>query len=189
MEFKGEKFLVLYLTDWQIRMVKDFLGVECHYWRVPIKNNPVVRYKVEVSANPKVKKLYLTDWQKREIRAESGECCDFIELDEGLITEYGVPIDEWDKRKDILKLQLTPEQQEMVKKSLNTECHFLEIPLDVVDHLLYGVEPDQKVKGDIMKFTDEQKKAIKKAFGVSCDFIVLTKAMPVTPYGVEFQRG
>lgn len=188
MEFKGVKFLVLYLTDWQVRMVKDFLGVECHYWRVPIKSKPVAKYKVELAANPKLKKMYLTDWQKREIKDECGECCDYIELTEGIMTDYGGPFDDIEEKKESLKINLTPEQQKLVKKSLNTECHFLEIPLDVVHHLMYGVEPDFKKQVDILKFTGEQKKAIKKAFGVSCNYVELTKAMPVTPYGVEFQR-
>jgi hypothetical protein len=94
MEVKGKKFLVLYLTDWQTRMIKDFLGVDCHYWTVPIDGDPVVRYGVRFSRNPKVKKMYLTDWQKREIEDEAGESCDFIELEEGIIVKYGVPPEE-----------------------------------------------------------------------------------------------
>ena len=90
MEKNGRKVLILYLTDWQRRMVKDFLGVDCHYWEVPI-GDPVIRYGVRTPENSCVKKMYLTDWQKREMKDEAGACCDFIELEPGTIVEYGVP--------------------------------------------------------------------------------------------------
>lgn len=90
MEVRGKKYLVLYLADWQIRMIKDFLGKECHRWVVPIGNGPVARYAVEFPGDLKVKKMYLTDCQKREIKVETGEYCDYVELKKGMITDYGV---------------------------------------------------------------------------------------------------
>jgi len=88
---RSKKVLVLYLTDWQKRMVKDFLGVDCNYWTVRLGNEPVVRYGVVIPKDPKVKKMYLTDWQKREIEEEAGESCNFIELKKGRIPKYGIP--------------------------------------------------------------------------------------------------
>lgn len=94
MEIKGKKVLVLYLTDWQMRMVRDFLGVDCHYWTVALVKHPVVLYGVRFPKNPKVKRMYLTSWQKREIMDETGEFCEFIELEKGVVTKYGIPPDQ-----------------------------------------------------------------------------------------------
>ena len=91
MKVKGKNVLSLYLTDWQTRMVKDFLGVDCDYWTVPVEGTPVVKYGVGLPTNPRVKKMYLTDWQKREIKDETGESCDYIELERGIIIKYGIP--------------------------------------------------------------------------------------------------
>ena len=90
MEVKQKRYVILYLTDWQIRMIEDFLGVKCHRWVVPVGSGPVVRYGMELPGDVKVKKMYFTDWQKREIRAETGECCDYVELKKGMITDYGI---------------------------------------------------------------------------------------------------
>jgi hypothetical protein len=94
MEIKGKRVLDLYLTDWQRKMVKDFLGVDCYYWTVRLSNNPTVRYGVRIPENPRVKRMYLTDWQKREIMDETGESCNFIELKGGIMPDYGVPPEE-----------------------------------------------------------------------------------------------
>jgi hypothetical protein len=92
MEIEGKKVFVLYLTDWQRSMVKDFLGVDCHRWEVPIDGTPIVEYGVRAARNPRVKKMYLTDWQMREMKDEVGASCYFIELEKGLAkTLYGVP--------------------------------------------------------------------------------------------------
>lgn len=91
MELQGKKFVVIYLTDWQKRMVKDFLQKECHAWKVPI-DDPVVKYGVRPTPEGRVKKMYLTDWQVREIRTEAGVCCDYIELEKEIAhTLYGIP--------------------------------------------------------------------------------------------------
>ena len=91
MEQKGKKFLVLYLTDWQKRMVKDFLNIECNTWRVPV-NDPQLKYGIGLPTNPKVKKMYLTDWQIREMKQETGVYCEFVELEKRIVkTLYGLP--------------------------------------------------------------------------------------------------
>jgi len=89
MEVGRKKLLRLYLTDEQIRMVKDSLGVDCHVWEVPI-DAPVLRYGIRDAKNPKVKRMYLTDWQKREMMDEAGIVCNFIELEKGIIVKYGM---------------------------------------------------------------------------------------------------
>ncbi len=94
MEIKGKKYLVLYLTDWQKRMVKDFLGVDCNTYQIPIEKKPpiVPMYAVRFPTNPECKKMYLTDWQIREMKDEAGISCDFIELCKDVMHYlYGVP--------------------------------------------------------------------------------------------------
>ncbi|MCZ7398088.1 MAG: hypothetical protein O8C62_00140 [Candidatus Methanoperedens sp.] len=93
MEIKGKKFIVLYLTDWQKRMTKDFLGTDCNYIQVPIdKGPPVLLYGVRFPTTPEVKRMYLTDWQIREMKDEAGISCDFIELKKDPhIVKYGAP--------------------------------------------------------------------------------------------------
>jgi len=96
----GKKVIVLYLEDWQMRMVKDFLGVECDKWEVPVETegeNVTAMYISRVPCNSEYKRMYLTDWQMKEVRDEAGITCDFIELTKevigkyGVITPYGVP--------------------------------------------------------------------------------------------------
>lgn len=95
MEVRGKKFVTIYLTDWQKRMVKDFLGVECDTWTVAIDSGPVIRYfGPGVSSrelDPKAKRMYFTDWQKREIKDVTGEECDFVELHPDVIAKYMGP--------------------------------------------------------------------------------------------------
>ena len=79
MKLEGKDVVVLYLTDWQMRMVKDFLGDDCHRIHVPVEHVPNTLYGVFPPA-PDTKKMYLTDWQMRELRDEAGMTCDFIEL-------------------------------------------------------------------------------------------------------------
>ena len=91
MEVGGKKKLFLYLTDWQRRMIKDFLGVNCHVWDVSLGSGPVVRYGVRPEFR-RTKKMYLTDWQKREIMDETGESCNFVRLQKDVIRAlYGIP--------------------------------------------------------------------------------------------------
>ena len=84
MEIQGKKKLLLYLEDWQIRMIKDVLDQECHVWEVAIEGQPVMRYFGMQARNadldPKTKRMYFTEWQRREIEDETGEKCDFVEL-------------------------------------------------------------------------------------------------------------
>ncbi len=183
MEVRGKKVLILYLTDWQRRMVKDFLGVDCYYWEVPIGcgGPPVVRYGVRFPMNPNAKRMYLTDWQKREIKDEAGESCDFIELEPGTINDYGVPPNEIP---DKFAINLTEEQRGIVKKTLNTECNQLEIPIVDAKRFMYGVPIDKKPKGEVLKLTEPQKEEMKRVLGASCDFIEIEKDMPILLYGV-----
>jgi hypothetical protein len=99
MQYEGKNQVVIYLEDWQMRMVRDFLGKDCHFWLVPIDSHPVVRYMGPVAAaagaaTRTVKRMYLTEWQKREIADETGQpCpCDFIELERGMNIRYGAPV-------------------------------------------------------------------------------------------------
>jgi hypothetical protein len=74
----GVKTLVLYLTDWQKRMVKDFLGHVCDTYEVSIEDPTVLRYGIPTHVE--TKRMYFTDWQMREMRDEAGVVCEFIEL-------------------------------------------------------------------------------------------------------------
>ncbi len=85
------KYVVIYLEDWQMRMVKDHLGVDCHRWIVPRDPPTNLKYWGPPGDNPSLKRMYLTEWQKREIRDIAGENCDFVELGPDVIVRYGVP--------------------------------------------------------------------------------------------------
>ena len=75
---KGVKTLVLYLEDWQKRMMKDFLGHECDTYEVEIATP--VQTKYGIPTHTESKRMYFTDWQIREMRDETGVVCEFIEL-------------------------------------------------------------------------------------------------------------
>ncbi|MFZ0946450.1 MAG: hypothetical protein WB930_19260 [Syntrophobacteraceae bacterium] len=76
----GVKKIVLYLEGFQMRMIKDFLGVECDTYEldVPATPHPTMRYGIPT--DDKCKRMYFTGWQKREIKDEAGVDCEFIEL-------------------------------------------------------------------------------------------------------------
>jgi hypothetical protein len=83
------KSVVLYLEDWQMRMIKDFLGVDCDTYTVEISDPVIFRYGVRT--NEQVKRMYFTDWQIREMKDLAGSSCEFIELHkEALHTLYAV---------------------------------------------------------------------------------------------------
>ena len=86
----GVKTLVLYLEDWQRRMIKDFLGIDCDKYEVAIGDKPV-QHKYGVATNEELKRMYFTDWQIREMKDETGVSCEFIELHKSNISRYGVP--------------------------------------------------------------------------------------------------
>ena len=92
---KGVKTVVLYLEDWQKRMVKDILGVDCDTYEVPIEDPMVPKYFVlpHVGTHEGTKRMYFTGWQMREMHDEAGKVCEFIELtkDVGPHFRYGVP--------------------------------------------------------------------------------------------------
>ncbi len=87
----GVKTVVLYLEDWQKRMVKDVLGVDCDTYEVEIgqSTQPVLRYGIPTDES--LKRMYFTDWQIREMRDEAGVVCEFIELTKEAGVRYMVP--------------------------------------------------------------------------------------------------
>ncbi|MGD8780904.1 MAG: hypothetical protein PVH88_18305 [Ignavibacteria bacterium] len=94
LKVKGKKVVYLYLTDWQMRMVKDFLGIECDGMEIPVEDaGSVLKYGVFPPEKEIVKKrMYLTDWQCREMRDEAGAQCDYVELTKDItVFRYGVP--------------------------------------------------------------------------------------------------
>jgi len=74
----GVKTVVLYLEDWQKRMVKDFLGADCDTYEVKLEGEPILRYGIP--SHLECKRMYFTGWQMREMKDIAGVCCEFIEL-------------------------------------------------------------------------------------------------------------
>ena len=95
MLLKGVKTLVLYLEDWQKRMIRDFLGVDCDTYEVPIEDPMVLKYHVlpPEGTHAESKRMYFTEWQIREMKGEAGKACEFIELtkDVGPLVKYKAP--------------------------------------------------------------------------------------------------
>lgn len=95
MEIKGRKFVSIYLTDWQMRMVKDFLGLDCHQWTVEVTGGPVMRYMgpgmKKEELDPQAKRMYLEGWQRQEVHDATGETCEFVELHHGHLLKYKAP--------------------------------------------------------------------------------------------------
>jgi len=88
----GGKTVVLYLEDWQKRMVKDFLGVECDTYEVTI-GKPDVIFRYGIPNHEESKRMYLTDRQFRQIKDEARIVCEFVELhQDNLQTLDMVPI-------------------------------------------------------------------------------------------------
>jgi hypothetical protein len=86
----GVKTVVLYLEDWQKRMVKDFLNIDCNTYEVTIGVPHIFKYGVPV--HEESKRMYFTDWQIREMKDETGVSCEFIELHKDVIhTLYAAP--------------------------------------------------------------------------------------------------
>ena len=99
---EGKKVISLYLTDWQMRMVHDFLHNDCHQLTIEIGGGgegpgggggPVLKYMAPhmKELDPASKRMYLTEWQRREIKDETGEACEFLELDHATIARYQGP--------------------------------------------------------------------------------------------------
>jgi hypothetical protein len=91
MILNGKKVVVLYLEEWQKRMIKDFLGVECDHWEIPIEEVPIYMYGVPSAEKIIYKRMYLTDWQMRELKDEAGITGYFIELKKETAPKYAVP--------------------------------------------------------------------------------------------------
>lgn len=84
----GKNVVVLYLEDWQKRMIKDFIGVECDRWDLPISTSPTM--SAYACPNPFSPSKH--NWQRKELRDEAGVTCDFVELGIDIETNntYGV---------------------------------------------------------------------------------------------------
>jgi hypothetical protein len=81
METNVPKEIVLYLEDWQQRMIHDVLGETCVTWRVLVGGSPGgVKYRVGMSDSPQATRMYLTEWQVRQIKDEAREACEYVEL-------------------------------------------------------------------------------------------------------------
>ncbi len=93
MEIAGKKHIALYLTDWQMRLVKDLLGIDTHVWLVPVESAVVLRYMTLTarSVPSKVKRMYFTEWQRKEIKDTTGEDCEFVELTGEPVMKYKAP--------------------------------------------------------------------------------------------------
>lgn len=52
--------------------------------------DPAASCGVGPPVNPHLKRMYLTDCQVREIKEEAGAHCEYVELDKGIITDYGL---------------------------------------------------------------------------------------------------
>jgi|GEM_PF-609428 hypothetical protein len=96
-----ENVVILYLEDWQKRLIHDFLGVHCDHWHVPVEvarkvmygapsGDPILKYGAPSGIPVESKRMYLTGWQMRQLRDEVGVTCDFIELTKDLNVRYGV---------------------------------------------------------------------------------------------------
>jgi hypothetical protein len=90
MPTKNVKKVVLYLEDWQKRMIKDVLGLDCNTYTVEISEPLVLRYGIPT--NTGLKRMYFTDWQMREMRDMTGISCEFVELDKNIVRSlYAIP--------------------------------------------------------------------------------------------------
>lgn len=88
----GVKTVVLYLEDWQKRMVKDFLGLDCDTYEVEIGKDPGAVLRYGIPTHEELKRMYFTDWQIREMRDIAGVSCEFVELiKDGIHLKYKVP--------------------------------------------------------------------------------------------------
>jgi hypothetical protein len=90
----GVKTLVLYLEDWQKRMIKDFLKVECDTYEVEIGTPAGAIHKYGIPTHEESKRMYFTDSQIREMRDEAGVVCEFVELHKTnihMLYAYGIP--------------------------------------------------------------------------------------------------
>jgi len=92
MKIDGKEYVLIYLTDWQIRMVEDFCHMTCRVWKVPVENSNGPRYMGPDAVGSGAKRMYLEEWQRMEIRATTGDDCHYVELDEPeCYQKYGGP--------------------------------------------------------------------------------------------------
>jgi hypothetical protein len=88
----GVKTAVLYLEDWQKKMIKDFLKIDCDTYTVSLGGGPnPVHTRYGILTDEKLKRMYLTDWQIRELKEEIGDMCDYIELHKDIVSALYMP--------------------------------------------------------------------------------------------------
>ena len=93
MKIDGKKYVLIYLTDWQVRMVEDICHMTCRVWRVPVEDGIGPRYMGPQDKGSGAKRMYLEEWQRMEISAETGWECYYVELDDAECHhKYGGPI-------------------------------------------------------------------------------------------------
>ena len=180
---KGKKVSAIYLTDWQMRMVKDFLGLDCHVWVVPSDAPAILRYGVDPGWERR-KKMYLTDWQKRELKAELGHSCEFIELGDGITPMYMVDPDEIrglidsQPKEAFFRIELDQRQITQIEELFGIECRVIDVPIDKSDLVKYKIPPAQKGEATLsgLVLNKAQQKSLYDKFGARCDYIFIDRS-------------
>jgi len=100
----AQRVAKIYLEEWQRRMIKDILNVECDYCEVHLNDQakimkymgPVVlRYMGPPAMKVDKKRMYFTEWQRSEIKHLFGATREYIELvKNGSICMYRGPLAE-----------------------------------------------------------------------------------------------
>lgn len=92
LDVSGRIGIYLYLENWQMRMIKDYLGIDCDAIEIPMQPPIIALYGIPVP-HPESKRMYLTDWQIREINKEIGSTCQFIDISANLYpyVKYAAP--------------------------------------------------------------------------------------------------
>lgn len=94
-----EKQVVIYMENWQKRLVGNIYGEKmekCNELAIPVPSPPIMLYGVWPIPPKPGYRLYFTDWQKRVLDDAGGIGCDFIELDPErppILMRYGLPTD------------------------------------------------------------------------------------------------
>lgn len=74
----GEKTISkIYLTDWQIRLVKDHMGMDLSYLEFDAEDFAGVKYGIQPSEHSNGK-MYFEEWQKQKIMDDLNIKQDFI---------------------------------------------------------------------------------------------------------------
>ncbi len=193
-EMRGKKLAALYLTDWQMRMVKDFLGVDCHVWCVASDAPMHTRYGIEPGSG-RCKKMYLTDWQRRELRAELNFTCEFVELEEQVFPKYMVDPDqirglvENQPEGAFFRVELDENQVAQIKELFGLDCRVIDVPIDDSDLVKYKIPPDIRGGSSLsgLVLNRAQQRSLYDKFGAKCDFLLIDRGSWVM-YRVPVER-